>query len=98
MTTPNDPQESVAIALKHAWGRPEAPTIVAKGRGALAEQILALAFEHGIKVRQDRDLAEILSVVDIDTTIPIEAFQAVAEILAYVYITQRKVLPPEGVR
>ena len=59
--------------------------MVASGRGSIAEQILAIAFAKGIKVREDADLAKLLSVIEIDSEIPIEAFATVAEILAYVY-------------
>ncbi|TWB40539.1 type III secretion system FlhB-like substrate exporter [Nitrospirillum pindoramense] len=77
------PKRQVAVALQHmAEGLPR---IVATGQGAVAEQILELAFANGVKVRQDADLAEILSVIDIDSEIPIEALAAVAEILAHVY-------------
>ncbi|TWB21910.1 flagellar biosynthesis protein [Nitrospirillum amazonense] len=77
------PRRQVAVALQHmAEGLPR---IVATGQGAVAEQILELAFANGVKVRQDADLAEILSVIDIDSEIPIEALAAVAEILAHVY-------------
>ena len=51
----------------------------------MAEQILQVAFDRGIKVREDADLAEMLSAIDIDSEIPVEAFAAVAEILTYVY-------------
>lgn len=62
-----------------------APRVVATGRGWIAEKILEVAFAHGIKVREDADLAEILAAVDLDEEIPVEAFIAVAEILRYVY-------------
>jgi flagellar biosynthesis protein len=55
------------------------------GAGTIAEQIFAIAFAKDIKVREDADLAKLLSVIEIDSEIPIEAFAAVAEILAYVY-------------
>lgn len=79
----HDPQQ-VAVALHYAGGD-AGPTVVASGRGAVAEQILALAFANGVRVREDANLAEILAAVDVDTEIPLEAFAAVAEILAYVY-------------
>ena len=72
-----------------AIGRPRAgsstPEIVATGRGAVAEQILALAFANGVKVREDADLVEVLGCLDVDSEIPLEAMAAVAEILSYVY-------------
>jgi len=51
----------------------------------VAEQILAIAFAHDIKVREDADLVQILEAVDLDSEIPLEALAAVAEILSYVY-------------
>jgi flagellar biosynthesis protein len=62
-----------------------APVVTATGHGALAEQILAIAFANGVKVREDADLAQILAAVDVDCPVPTEAFAAVAEILSYVY-------------
>ena len=59
--------------------------MVATGRGQLADDIVRLAFEAGVKVREDRDLAQLLVALDLDTEIPTEALEAVAEILSYVY-------------
>ena len=72
-----------------------APKVVASGRGWIAERILEIAFAHGVKVREDADLAEILAAVDLDEEIPVEAFIAVAEILRYVYAANGT-QPPEG--
>jgi len=74
-----------AIALAFDEATPDAPAIAASGRGALARQIVDLAFEHGVKVREDPDLVEILSTLEIGEQIPAVAFAAVAEILAHVY-------------
>lgn len=73
------------MALSHDLEKENAPRVVAKGKGTFAEQILHLAFAHGIKVREDADLAKILSAIDVDSEIPLEAFAAIAEIMAYVY-------------
>lgn len=82
---PPPPQErAISVALKEDT-RGRAPRVIAAGRGTVAEQILALAFANGVKVREDADLAELLSAVDLDSEIPLEAFTAVAEILSYVY-------------
>lgn len=78
------PPPAVAVALSDAPDA-AAPTVLATGRGALAEQILNIAFANGIKVRQDADLVQILSAIDVDSPIPTEAYAAVAEILSYVY-------------
>src|SRR6185369_2627690 len=72
------------------------PRVAASGRGAVAEQIIALAFEKGIPVREDADLAEILATVDVDTEIPIDALAAVAEILSYLYRYNRAAAESAG--
>ncbi len=82
-----------AIALRYDPDVADAPRITATGQGALAEQILQLAFANGVKVRSDPDLAQILSTFKVDTVIPVEAFVAVAEILAYVYRANNQPLP-----
>jgi flagellar biosynthesis protein len=83
----------VAVALAHdlADGRP--PKVVAGGRGRIAEQILEIAFAHGVRVREDADLAQLLSSIDVDSEIPAEAFAAVAEILIYVYQANNALRP-----
>nr|WP_242390597.1 EscU/YscU/HrcU family type III secretion system export apparatus switch protein [Pararhodospirillum photometricum] len=90
MSTPGDkdPQtrtKAVALSYDLAGDDDAVPRVVASGQGFVAEQILALAFEHGVRVRQDADLVEILAALDLESEIPVEAFAAVAEILAYVY-------------
>ncbi|MEQ8664734.1 MAG: EscU/YscU/HrcU family type III secretion system export apparatus switch protein [Rhodospirillales bacterium] len=78
-------KETVAVALDYDPDRDRAPKVLAGGRGAIAEQILEIAFANGVKVREDADLAELLSSIDLESEIPTEAFPAVAEILIYVY-------------
>lgn len=74
-----------AVALEYIAGEDNAPRITATGQGHIAEQILQIAFANGVKVRQDADLVEILSVLEVDSVIPIEAYAAVGEILTYIY-------------
>ena len=78
-------KEAVAVALAHDRVDDRPPRVIAGGHGRVAEQILEIAFANGVRVREDADLAELLSSIDIDTEIPVEAFAAVAEILTYVY-------------
>lgn len=78
-------RRDVAVALKHDPQEERLPKIIASGQGAVAQQILEIAFARGIKVREDADLAEVLSAIDIDSEIPLTALAAVAEILSYVY-------------
>ncbi|MFN3077314.1 MAG: EscU/YscU/HrcU family type III secretion system export apparatus switch protein [Alphaproteobacteria bacterium] len=76
---------AIAVALRHDPEISGQPRVVASGRGLLAEQILEIAFANGVRVREDADLAQLLAAVDIDSDIPVEAYVAVAEILAYLY-------------
>ena len=62
-----------------------APRIVAKGAGCIADRILELAHEHGVPIREDRDLLAMLSACDLDDEVPPELFGAVAELLAWLY-------------
>lgn len=88
MATGNEvDREKLAVALAYAQGKEAAPHVAAKGKGYIAQAIIDLARKHGIEVRQDSDLAMLLSKLDIDAPIPLEAYAAVAEILAYVYRT-----------
>jgi flagellar biosynthesis protein len=82
---------AIALDAKGRDGstRPKSPRVVATGRGPVAEQILAIAFEKGVPVREDSDLAQILAAVELDAEIPIDALAAVAEILSYVYRANR---------
>ena len=81
-------EDSVAVAITHDRHGPGVPRVVASGRGAIAEQILQIAFDRGVKVRTDADLAEILAAVEVDSEVPLQALAAVAEILSYVYRAQ----------
>ena len=74
-----------AAALSDESQNGKFPRVVAHGSGTFAEQILEIAWSNNIKVREDADLAEVLTAIDVDSEIPIEAFAAVAEILSYVY-------------
>ncbi len=74
-----------AVAIESGSNPNSLPRVIATGRGHLAEQILRLAFENDIKVRQDEDLVELLAMLDLDHHIPAEAVIAVAEVLARVF-------------
>jgi flagellar biosynthesis protein len=84
-----DSPRQVAIALRYEKGEDPAPRIVASGTGFVAEEILRLAFENGVKVREDAELADLLEAIEIGELIPYPAFAAVAEILSYIYRAQR---------
>lgn len=86
----------VAVALDSSSQDGQAPRVVASGRGAIAEQILAIAFAQGIRVREDADLTQLLASVEIDSEIPVQAFAAVAEILVYLYRVNSAAAAPAG--
>lgn len=84
-------QPDLAVALRFEPDAGDLPRITAKGRGAIAAQILAIAEERGVDVQRDPDLASMLGALEIDSPIPLAAFAAVAEILARLYRANREV-------
>ena len=78
-----NPQQ--AVALRYEAKKDQAPKLVGKGRGHLADKILELARQHNIPIRQDKNLIQILSRLDLNQEIPPDVYKAVAEILAFVY-------------
>ncbi len=83
-------KQKKAVALKYDRLADPAPKITAKGRGRVAEKIIELAQKHHIPVKDDPDLIEVLSKLDIDEEIPPEIYVAVAELLAFVYSANSK--------
>jgi flagellar biosynthesis protein len=75
----------LAVALKHELGKPDAPRVIASGKGIFAERIIERAIENDIPVHEDDHLAQLLSKVSVPSTIPEELFEAVARVLAFVY-------------
>ncbi len=82
---PSERGPAKAVAIKDMSQSGALPRLIASGHGAVAEQILQIAWANDIKVREDADLVEVLAAIDVESDIPIEAFAAVAEILSYVY-------------
>jgi flagellar biosynthesis protein len=76
-----------AVGIRYEEHRDNAPRVIAKGEGSLAEKIKAVAVQHGVPVREDDDLVELLSQVDIDREIPPQLYTAVAELLSWIYRT-----------
>ena len=81
---------ALAIALQYERGTRDAPRVVAKGRGLVAERIVALAEENGIIIEANPVLAQALSSVPIDDSIPLELYEAVAIVIGYVLRTGKK--------
>lgn len=88
---PVDPQK-LAVALEYEKGSREAPRVIAKGRGLIAERIIALAEENDIVIEANPALAKALSGVDLDDEIPVELFEAIAEIIGFVLRARSRLL------
>lgn len=80
---PSSPlQQAVALAYR---GGDAAPKVVAKGRGLVAEEIMARAKEHGVFMHESKELVSLLMQVDLDREIPPALYRAVAELLAWLH-------------
>ena len=76
----------LAVALKYDPGRSDAPMVLAKGAGYVAEHIKQVARSAGIPIIENKPVAQSLyKLVEVGRTIPADLYKAVAEILAYVY-------------
>ncbi|ASM34767.1 FlhB domain-containing protein [Campylobacter sputorum subsp. bubulus] len=74
-----------AVALGYNREKDNAPKVLATGKGEIATKIINLAKEHKIPIKEDTDLVELLSKVDINQEIPQNLYKAVAEIFSFLY-------------
>ena len=74
-----------AVALKYDRKKDNAPRVIAKGRGEIAEKIIEVARAHNVPLYEDKNLIQILEALDLETEIPAELYRAVAEVLAFIY-------------
>jgi len=74
-----------AVALEYTPPKYAAPRVTAKGNGELAERIIQAARDAGVPIREDRDLIELLLQLDLNESIPLDLYRAVAEILVFLY-------------
>ncbi|RKP55439.1 FhlB domain-containing protein [Cohnella endophytica] len=79
-----------AVALKYEPEQGSAPTVIAKGQGVIADEIMRRAQENGIPMQEDSSLVEVLSKLDLNQEIPSELYQLVAEVLSFVYRSDRR--------
>lgn len=86
-----DPQAARrrAVALRYREDEADAPRVLARGQGPVAERIIALARSHGIPLHEDGDLVRLLGILDLDAEIPPTMYRALAEVLAHVYRANR---------
>jgi flagellar biosynthesis protein len=98
---PMDPQEKQkpakrAVALRYVPPQDRAPKVTAKGSGLLAQKIIELAREHGIPIKEDPVLIQILSQLDFYQEIPPSIYVVIAEVLAFVYSVNNRWRELEG--
>lgn len=74
-----------AVALKYDEKKDRAPRVIAKGRGEIAEKIVAIAKANNVPLYEDKNLVQILEALDLKTEIPPELYRAVAEVLGFIY-------------
>lgn len=80
-------ERTTAVALRYRHGEDPAPRVTAAGRGDVADRILEIARRKGIPLREDPDLVQALSVLDLDLDqmIPPELYGVIAEVMAWAY-------------
>lgn len=81
-------RERTATALQYEGKK--APTVTAKGHGQLAEEMIALAREHGVLVHQDDELSKLLGQLQLGEQIPAQLYIVIAELIAFSYVLQGK--------
>lgn len=79
-----------AIGLKYSEEQGAAPEVIAKGFGDLAEEIIAVAQQHGVLIHEDQHLSEFLGTLDLGQEIPEQLYYVIAELIAFSYVLQGK--------
>jgi len=79
-----------AVALKYDTETGGVPTIVAKGKGLIAEKIIELAQENEVHIHENPELLEILIRLEVGDEIPEALYRAIAEVIAFTYNLKAK--------
>lgn len=74
-----------AVALGYKERLDNAPKVLATGKGKQASKMIQLAKEHGVPIKEDEDLVEMLSKLDLGDEIPQNLYKAVAEVFVFIY-------------
>lgn len=74
-----------AFALKYDGKNDAAPTVTAKGNGLVADNLIEKAKQHDVPIVSDESLANLLGELNINETIPLELYEAVASVFAFIY-------------
>jgi flagellar biosynthesis protein len=80
-----DRQNKRVAAIHYDQSKNMAPRVVAKGKGHIAEQIIRVAQEYDVPLVEDRNLANVLEAMELESEIPTELYRAVAEVLVFIY-------------
>lgn len=91
MSTDKPTPLPVAVSLR--WDGKGAPRVTAKGKGEVAQRIVELAEAHGVPLREDKALVDVLSRIDLAQQIPPQLYVAVAEVIAFAYALSGKEKP-----
>ncbi len=83
-----------AAALKYDKEKDYAPKVTAQGKGENAKNIIKIAEKNGIPIKQDEDLVNMLSEIELNQEIPVELYKAVAEVFSFIYGISSTI--PEG--
>jgi flagellar biosynthesis protein len=86
MTDDKTPKSAVALYYDGS----QAPRVTAKGSAAVAEEIIAIARAHGVPLFENRELAGLLSTLELDDSIPEVLYRCIAQIIAFVYTLKAK--------
>ncbi len=79
-----------AIGLKYNTEDNNSPTVIAKGFGDLADDIIKLAKESGVLIHEDPYLSDLLARMDLGQEIPENLYHVIAELIAFSYVLQGK--------
>ncbi|MFQ5518534.1 MAG: EscU/YscU/HrcU family type III secretion system export apparatus switch protein [Mariprofundus sp.] len=82
--------QQAAVALGYDPGEKQVPKVLAAGYGEIARRILELAKKNKLHIHEDENLAQLLAQVPVGQEIPEDAYQLVAELLAFLYQTDQK--------
>ncbi len=89
--------QQAAVALGYNQSLGVAPKVLAAGFGNVAKSILSIARESNVHIHHDAQLAPLLARVPVGQEIPEDAYQVVAELLAFLYQADQKMLPQQPI-
>ncbi len=90
MSDEKKPTATSAVGIKYSEAGGEAPTIIAKGFGELAQEIVEVAQQNGVLIHEDPYLSQFLNQLDLGQEIPPQLYHVIAELIAFSYVLQGK--------